>query len=298
MNEAEETVVDAPEVVNEPEIVDAPSEREAKDEPEAIGQEAETAEGEGEEPEAPVVELSDWTGDDGQTYKVPPEVVPLLLRNKDYTQKSQANAEAKRKLEEDRQEWEALKQRDEEDLRIETELHRLSDLDEQYSKIDWDRLADEDMDLARRRQFEHDRVRNQLADLKGQKDRRTQERSQAHQQSMLKRIEEAEEYAVANIPNWGAEKSREIWDYAIKDLGFDEATLRTNLDARFMKLLHKAHVGDIALKKANAAPSRKPAANVDPLNKVSGKGQTTTHKPLGEMSMEEYVAYRKKQNAA
>lgn len=259
----------------------------------AKAQEDEQVEGDGDsedvndEGEVSAPETVEWEADDGTKYELPANIVPSLMKNKDYTQKTQAVAAEKQALEQAKQEWEAEKQRDEEDLRLDAEIHRLSDLDGQYAKLDWDRLAEEDMDLARRRQFEHDRVRAQLADIKGQKEQRTAERSQKHQETILRRIEEAEQYAAANIPNWGAQKSKEIWDYALADLGYDEATLRNNLDGKLMKAIHKAYIGDAALKRAQK-PGKKPAQATQPLKKVEAKSGPTTRRNLASADYETY----------
>jgi hypothetical protein len=60
--------------------------------------------------------------------------------------------------------------------------------------------------------------------------------------------------------------------------------------------LYLARLGEQTLKKGMAAP--KPGTPAAPLHVVGAKANPPARKTVGDMSMDEYVAFRSKQNAA
>lgn len=284
MTEATATLADivaepAPVAKTEPEKV------EAQAEPETVETEAAA---EGEEGAEQAQELAEWEDDDGTKYSIPPALVPKLLKNKDYTTKTQALAEQRKAFAAQEAEFEALRKRDAEDLKVETEIYQLSEAVKRYETVDWDRLADEDLTRAQREQFNLQRIRDRLATLNVEKAKRHNERSEAHRQSTVKRMQEAEEYAAANIPGWGAERSAELWKYATEELGYAEHALVQSLDARLMKLIHKAWIGDKAMAKAKAPVAKQTAATVEPLRTVQAKSTPTTRRNLASADYDTY----------
>jgi hypothetical protein len=245
----------------------------------------------GGEEDAPEVEMAEWEDDDGNKYELPASLVPKLMKDKDYTQKTQQIADTRRKLDDERAAWEAQRERDESDMQAEAELFHLNSLAEQYKNLDWNQLAAEDIDDARAKQFYQQQIRDRIAELKEQVSTRREERSRSAHDATVKRIEEAEGYAASNIPGWNAEKAKEIWDFAQKHLGYDEASLRNSLDGRLMKAIHMSYIGEKAMARANSPAPKKPTSKISPTRKVNSKSTPTTRMAAPD-NPDEYRAWR------
>lgn len=252
--------------------------------------EPETDSGDEEEASGPVyVKVTD---DDGNEWEVPEPLAAGFMKQKDYTQKTQAVADMRRQAEERQAQIEALAKRTEEDLQIDAELARLEQIEAQYKQINWDRLAQEDLYDAQQKQFGRQQVRERLEELKVMKNAREQERLMESQRETAKRIQEAEEYARVNIPEWDSGKDRDILNFA-REIGFDDEALRKNMDAKFMKMLHRAYVGEAAMKRATEKP-KPPQKQVQPAAKIGAKSTGTKRIRLADADMASFIAAREK----
>ena len=144
---------------DEPTVQEAADEAEADEGSEDTG-EAEEGADEAPEGEETAIELVKWTDDDGKEWEIPENLTPSLMKNKDYTAKTSELADQKRAFEQQRTEWEADRKRTEEDMKIDTELARLEAMQAEYDKLDWDRLAQEDVYAAQQQQFQYGRLRS------------------------------------------------------------------------------------------------------------------------------------------
>lgn len=252
-----------------------------------------SADDEGDDDEADAeIKYVTITDDDGNEWEVPESISAGYMKSRDYTQKTQQVAEMRRAAEEREKQIEALAKRNDEDLQIEAELSRLEAINEQYNKLNWSQLAQDDFYDAQQKQFDRQLVRERIEELKGAKNARHEQRIQEMQQETAKRIEEAEAYARANIPGWESGKDREILDFA-REIGFDDETLRKNMNGAFIKMLHKAHVGETAMKRATEKP--KPAQKqVKPVAKVGAKSNGAKRIRLADADMASFIAAREK----
>ena len=94
------------------------------------------------------MEMTTFVGDDGIEYEVPASLAPSLMKNKDYTSKTQQLAEQRKALEAERENWTAQQKRDEEDFKIEAELLTLQQRLKSYENVDWHSLRMNDQDAA------------------------------------------------------------------------------------------------------------------------------------------------------
>jgi hypothetical protein len=305
MTDKEPEIIEDDEVINDPpedeaDTDEAPAAEKAADEAEADEGDEDTGEAEegadeAAEGEETAPQLVKWTDDDGKEWDIPEALTPSLMKNKDYTAKTQEVAEQRRALEVQKAEWEAEKQRDQEDMKIEAELARLKAAQAEYDKINWDELYQYDPQDAQHKQFQYGRIRDEVSRLSQEQNARQQARLEKAQSAMTKRFDEAEAYARANIPGWEQGKDRELLEFA-REVGFDDQTLKSNVSPSFLSLLHKAYIGDRAQKRVNEKP--KPATKeVKPATQVKAKSNPTNRKSLDEMSMAEYAEYRNRQEA-
>jgi hypothetical protein len=215
--EAEAPEEDTPEAEAEPE-------EEATDEPEAA-----EADDEAEEVEY-----------EGKAYKLPKELKGALLRNQDYTRKTQEVAELRKAAEEKATFLEEVEQ-----LRGKTfeRAVKLSAIDaqlEQFNQINWDQLATADQSEYLRLDRMQQRLQRQRDEVHGEIQQAiTQERqktAEARQQMLSKGAAEL----ARDIKGWGPQLSAAIVDNG-KAYGFNESELTQITDPRYVKALHDAY---------------------------------------------------------
>ena len=244
------------------------------------------------EDEAPEVELTTWTDDDGNEWEIPAAISPALMKNKDYTTKTQEVAAARKALEEQQEQWKQQQQRDEEDIKLDSELFSVESELKKYENVDWDRLEETNgPDDAQRHFRKMQLLQQQKANLSQTKQGRVQEKSQAAQHDVAKRFEEAKEWAVKNIPNYGPELLTKLDDYT-ESVGIDQNALRSNMSPAYMRMIYDGFVGhQIRSKAANKTPQK---SNVTPLKQIKAKPTGTNRIDLTTASMSDYYKARKK----
>ena len=266
---------------------DAADEKATKAEDEAESEESDTDD-QSAETDADAPQMVSYVDDDGKEWEVPEALTPALMKNKDYTTKTQALADERRELEEQRTAFEAEKKRTDEDLQIDGELARLSNLASQYDKLNWDEMFEVDRDDAMHKQFQYGRVREEIARLEGLRQSRSEARLQEAQSATIKRMNEAEEYAKANIPGWSQGKDAELLDFA-RGVGFDDQTLRENISPAFIKMLYRASLGEQVLNRTKNQ-TKKAAKEVKPATKIRAKSSPTNRVDLASADGDTYRA--------
>ena len=269
---------------------DATEEEEAGSDDESDTHDVEASADDGDEEEAAPQTVT-WVDDEGREWAVPEELTPALMKDKDYRQKTQAVAEGRKALEAREEEFEALQKRTDEDFAIEAEINSLRGTLEQYNKVDWNRLAAEDITEAQQQQFQRGLVKDRLDELTQHKNSRHQARIEEAQRETAKRVSAAESYARENIPGWEQGKGAEIIGFA-REIGYDDQSLRKNMGAPFMKMLHRAFVGNQAMNKAKEQPKPQ-QKQVKPASKVNGQSETTKRVKLADADIATYEAARK-----
>ena len=270
---------------------------ETPDEPERIPSPEEASEEQQPEPEDDSVEI-EW--DDGNRYRIPKAIEPGILRNKDYTQKRQADADFRKTLEaREAQIEERLQATDEElNLRaqsryVETELERFKDFGwQQYQEaLRVDPLA------AQEAWAYAQNLRDTKAGIAEQLKTAESKRTETAQQSFAKRVQdtlaEAPKIIPGSTPETVGKTIAELADWA-HSRGIPEQTLKSNWSPQLLDLLYHAKLGHTLLTKQATAP--KPAQTVvpQPLRTVNGNKSATTSGDLASLDMEAYVAARKK----
>lgn len=241
-------------------------------------------EGDEEEPTLVTIEI------DGEEYEVPEKLQSAFMKSKDYTTKTQAIAEQAKAIKAREEAFEAERQRDEEDLKVEAELFQVNQQLENYKNVDWDRARNEDFDNASAHFQQFQLLRMKQDELAKAKQQRTVERSQKAQEGLSKRIEEAEQYAVQNIPQWSDGMAEKLFQFA-EEIGYDKDSFGSNLSPAFLNLLHGAYSANLIKQRANQ-PKPKAKAKVTPLKKVNAKSGTTSRIDLSTADMESYAKAR------
>lgn len=234
----------------------------------------------------------DW---EGKKIKGPKGLKDAVLRQADYTRKTQEVADQRRALEEYANRLSQQARVSDTEIEARAALVNIDNRLKEYQQVDWNAWEDTDPMAASKAWREYtmlDKSRGQYAEALHQ----TQAlRTQAAQQDFAKRVEETEAYARKNIKDWTPEVDKQVLDFA-RQKGIDQGFLRDHMQPLLYDILHKASVGERVLSRPAAS---KPAATpVQPLETVSARTSAPVRKSLSEMSMDEYVAARAKQTAA
>lgn len=181
---------------------------------EASGEQVE----EGQEPE-PTLETVDF---EGKTYQVPPELKAAVLRQSDYTQKTQEVAELRRSVE---AQAESVKAQAEFEKAIEADRQQLQAISlqlKQYRELDWTGLDTESILKVQRMV---DALKEQQKEAQDVVQQKRQQFESYQAQTLKQQIAATESFMSKVVPQWNAEKGTELTQY-LANQGFGPETIR------------------------------------------------------------------------
>lgn len=239
------------EVIEEVAEVEEPVE-ESAEEPEVEGDEPE------EEPPEPVVEGDDDTVEvefEGQLIEAPKLVAEALMRNKDYTEKTQALAADRKQVEIQGDNLKRINAEYEFARQIQSEVIKANQIESQidqtrtYLRENVDSLSHTDIE----------KIRIAIDDLSTDRDKiinevtnKNSEFQQAQKQTLEELLTKSTEVLRQKVPGWGEKHEAEIKDYALS-LGVPEVTFQSVVDPLEKLILHKAMQYDAL--KSGAVPA-------------------------------------------
>lgn len=277
----------------EVEETNLPQESEVEsDQPEEERQELE----EGENPESEQEELEE-ADFEGKKYKLPKELKGALLRQSDYTKKTQEIAETKRQIEAREQAFRQQVEVQQKEFKTYATVHNLESKIAEYDKFfespEWNEVVESDTPRAVRAQQEYQALHAQRGKHVQEISRIEQERSQTQQQHFAKLEEETRSVLEREIKGWSPQTAKNLADFA-KSQGLAEGNMAHALkyDAVAVKLLHKAHLYDQLVKKQLA----KPKIEIKPVGKIQS-GPSAVNKDPAKMSDAEYSKWRQQRRA-
>lgn len=272
---------------------ETPIETEADEQPvnlEAAGEE------EAAEPEAQPdddFEEFDWNG---KPIRAPKGLKDSVLMHADYTRKTQEVSSQRKELEQREQRLQQQAKATEEEIELHGKLYSAKTQLDQYAKVDWEQWEREDPMEAMAGWRRYQQLQQDAQKTYGELSTKQQARTEQAQQDTAKRLTETREFAEKNIPGWSPDVDAKVTEFAVKVGGFDVDTLKAAYNPQIYQMLHLAWLGHQTMQKAKA-PAPKPAQPV-PLQVVAAKASPPARKTLADMNMDEYAAYRAKQNAA
>lgn len=250
---AEETAEDeAP----QDEIVDEGPEVEGDDE--TVEETEESDDESGEESDEPtgedLVEV-EW---EGQLIEAPKAVAEALMRQSDYTQKTQEVAAQRKEIElnlkaiEEKNREYAFLAEVQPDLTKAEQLKQQIDQTHKYMKENLDTLSSTEIERIR---FAIDEANREKDELVNGIQTKQQAFQQAREQSFKELLNQGTEVLRSKIPSWGESHQKQVRDYALSS-GFTEQEISQVVDPRQVEVLWKASQYD-ALQKGKAAAVKK-----------------------------------------
>jgi hypothetical protein len=259
------------------------------------GQEQVT-EGEGEESEQQTTQADDHDEieHEGQKYRIPKAVKPLVMMQQDYTRKTQELAEQKRTWEQERTQRDEAAKADAKDY---ARLVAMDDQLEQWNKVNWAQWNQQDPVQCQDAWIRFNQLKDARAKTAGELGQKYQQRLSEAQQAAAKRVEEARQVIAREIPGWNDELAGKLTQFATsKGMASEKLTQIATQFPEAVKFLHAAYVGEQLIAKQKAATSR-PAPKPEPVPNVSTSRAPAAKDP-DRMSTKDWMEWRNKQVAS
>ena len=224
---------------------------------------------------------------EGKQYKLPPELKSALLRQSDYTKKTQEVAEQRRAIEHQRQEIENHVKLQQATFQEAAKVAAMDEQIAQFNQVDWTTLSQQDPVKAQELFFQFSQLKDQRNAAATQINAKMQQKAFEDQQLFAKKLEESEAVLQREIPNWSPAVEKQLYDTGVQ-MGFSDHELRMiAAEPRIVKLIYAQHRLNQLEKQSNQTkPSIKPVTNIQSKSSV-GK------KDLSEMSQAEFEKRRR-----
>lgn len=208
---------------------------------------------------------------EGKVHKLPPELKDALLRNADYTRKTQEVAEQRRTVEARQAEVNAAYDVSQEVLQARAAIINVDGSLEQFKNVDWQKLEQDDPFTAQSLWRKFQQLREQRGQIAQYLDKTQADLSEKAQQAVATRLRETKEFAQKELKGWTPELDNKITEFATKELGFTPEQLREQYNPQVYRTMYLAHIGHQTLLKQNQQPKPK-AQPGQPTTTVKARG--------------------------
>jgi hypothetical protein len=233
----------------------------------------------------------------GEKYKIPKALKDAFLMQKDYTQKTQEVAEAKKQMESQQAQFQQQVQFQQAHLQDFAQLTALEQQIAKYQNVNWQELIDQDPVEA----MKLDRQYRSLTDAHQFTMNKLQQAQQHQaleaQQFTAKQIEQGRAALASELKDWSPEVGKEVSTYlkSYERLGLNDAVLKDINNGVYGPLpiiwARKAQLYDQLTQKAASKPTQAPPPK--PVTKVGAKAPVT--KDPSQMSDKEFAQWRARQ---
>lgn len=267
------------------EVIESPDE----DVIESESLETDETEQESEQSDEPVDD-SEEVEYEGEKFKVPAKLKDALLRQADYTRKTQEVAEVKRQAEAERQLFEQQKQFHFANMQEVARVIAIDQQLQQFQKLNWDELENTDPVQAMRLQRQFRELQATKAQAEMTVAQRHHAMQEAQQQEAAMRLNEGQRVLKREIPEWGPELAIKLKEFGLKEglsakkiNSMDDPSDVLNLYARYQLSEMKAK----ATKKPQQVQSK-------PVTKIQAVKATANRDP-DKMNADEWLKWRNSQ---
>ena len=176
---------------------------------------------------------------EGKAYKVPKGIKEALLRQADYTKKTQEVAEQRKSVEERAQaldqQQRVMAQTFDKAVEFREAQKRLT----QYEQIDWYTLAQNDPAQATQLNIAYQQLQREAQTKYGEWKQAEQQTQQLTEQNRQQMFVKAEQELKTRLPNFGPQVAEKIAK-AGKEYGITDQELNSLIDPRYVHVLHDA----------------------------------------------------------
>jgi len=209
---------------------------------------------------------------DGEEYKVPAKIKDALMREQDYTAKTQTHAEDRKAFEAEQADF---RQYAEASRAHSDQMAQLAAIDsqlKQFEEYDWNTAFDTDIVAATKLRHQADQLQQTRQSVVGEIQEAETERTRLHNENLARTAERTDAQLRTEIPNWGDDVKAELGKFAVETMGFPAEAVANAVTPQEIKALYYAQVGFKTLNAVKAeevkakAPEKvaKPSKNIKP----------------------------------
>jgi hypothetical protein len=202
---------------------------------------------------------------DGEKYQVPPKLKEAIIRQSDYTKKTQEVAEERKLVKHQLEQIRVASLQKEFTKAVEPELKEIYTIDQQlaqYDQVNWREIPAEDRSL---HMLEMQRLEKLKAAKLGEVEQKRVQFDAKYQEQVRELQSNAQKLLKDRIPQWSETTAKETRDWAISN-GFTDEEINSIHDPRHAEVLWKAAQYDKARKSAQPSVAQAKAAKVGSTN--------------------------------
>lgn len=253
----------------------------------AEGENTEGEEGQQAEPEDEEVDY------EGAKYRVPRTIKDALLRQADYTRKTQEVAELRKSIEAEREtitkSRESQRTHFEDAAKVFAVNTQISELDKdlaKYSAVDWVALSQSSPENYAQHRAYYDSLRDRKGALIEQRDtaarswtQKEQEYAEQSNRERGERIAKVQAEIPKLIEGWSLDLENKLADYGTaQGLSKKEMAEATLQNPKFAQMIHKAYLHDEQQKKQKQQQQFEQSQQVKPVTRVGGNAGSSARK--------------------
>lgn len=215
-----------------------------EDTPEPEQQEEQQEPTEGEQQESASQEQAEELEEaeyEGKQYQLPKGLKEALLRQSDYTKKTQEVAEQRKTAEQLLQHAKMVQELQKSTSKHLGKLHSLDERLEQYKAVDWNALTLQDPTQAQAHFMAFQQLKDQKAEAVRELDGIQRHTLEAQRQAKAARLEEGHKALARDIKGWNGELAQKLAGIAQKSYGFSDEEAAGIEDPKWVRVLHDAY---------------------------------------------------------
>ena len=226
------------------------------------------------EPDEPEEEL-DETEFEGKTYKVPKEIKDALLRQSDYTRKTQELAEIRKAAELERQSIVSAKEADEAADELKADLRTVDKALKSFENVDWAKFAADSPAQAQAYMLQYQQLQMQRQQLSGGLEQLEHTSRTSREQAHSAALAQAKADLLQAMPDFTPELAVKITQSTVSAYGFTPDELSRVSDPRQVRILRDAMMWRESQAKAKQAA--KPTPATEPVRTVRASSKATVN---------------------
>lgn len=236
---------------------------------------------------------------EGKKFKAPKGLKDGILRQADYTKKTQELSAKAKDLDARESQITAAP---EEELKVRAQLFNVDSQLEQYGKLtqaDWDAYYAQDYVETDKAWRHYQLLKEQKGTLSSELQSKQTQRSQLAERDLANRVEETNKFAATSIKGYTPELTNKIIEFAVNK-GIPDSVLKANWSPTLYEVLHAAMVGTQVLKQqATPKPKAPTPAPLETVRPGNNPAPSRSIKELAEKDdLSEYVARRNAERKA
>lgn len=176
---------------------------------------------------------------EGKSYKVPQELKDALLRQADYTRKTQEVAEQRKAVEERQAALEQQQNLMATQFEKAVQLRGMQEKLQQFEALDWNAISEQDPSQAMKLNVAYQKLQREAQQAAYELNQSQAQQQQLTVQQRQQKLQEAQQELFKYIPNFNAEVAEKIRKTA-HEYGVSDQEINSIVDPRQIRILHDA----------------------------------------------------------